>query len=105
VVENFLNRSEMFRDNAGKAIVENADIFGTAAKKVTEDRIIMIVIAPDEITTRKNIETSTKNLGEEDLETDLVAATESTIVVITKSKFLNIWIAFFLGDMTQVILK
>jgi len=105
VVENFLNRSEMFRDNAGKAIVENADIVGTAAKKVTEDRIIMIVIAPDEITTQKNIEINTKNLGEGDLETDLVAATESTIVVITKSKFLNIWIALFLGDMTQVILK
>lgn len=105
VVENFLIRSEMFRGHIEGAIAESENTVGTAVRKVTEDLIIMTEIARDEIITQKTIEKSIKNLGEEDLETGLTVVTESIIVVIIKSKFLKLWIAFFVGDMTQAILR
>lgn len=105
VVENFLIRSEMFRGHIEGAIAESENTVGTAVRKVTEDLIIMTDIVRDEIITQKTIEKSIKNLGEEDLETGLTVVTESIIVVIIKSKFLKLWIAFFVGDMTQAILR
>lgn len=105
VVENFLIRSEMFRGNIEEAEAKSENTVGTAVRKVTEDRIIMTAIAREEIITQKTIEKSMRNLGEEDLETAPTVVTESIIVVITKGKFLNLWIAYFVGDMTQAILK
>ena len=107
VVENFLIRSEMFRGNIEEAVAKsvNTVTVGTAVRKVTEDPIIMTDIAREEIITQKIIEKSMKNIGEEDLETAPTVVTESIIVVITKGKFLNPWIAYFVGDMTQAILK
>lgn len=105
VVENFLIRSEMFRGNIEEAVAKSENTVGTAVRKVTEDPIIMTDIAREEIITQKIIEKSMKNIGEEDLETAPTVVTESIIVVITKGKFLNPWIAYFVGDMTQAILK
>ena len=105
VVENFLIRSEMFRGHIEEAVAKSENTVGTAVRKVKEDQIIMTDIARDGIITQKTIEKSIKNLGEEDLETGLTVVTESIIVVIIKSKFLNFWIAFFVGDMIQAILK
>lgn len=106
VVENFLIHKEMSLDHTGKAIAENeSTVIGTAVKKVTEDYIIMIEIAQDEIIIEETLMTDTKNLEKGGQESGPIVVNVDIIVVITKGKFTKILDEKFIGGMTQVTLK